>query len=290
MTFVFALVRAAHFLSLMAIFGAETLRFLLASRLTSAPKSCVPESVFEWAAIAALATSLLWFLLMTGQAAGDTSAMFDRNTLWTMATATSFGPFFVARIAACGALCVAVFGPRTRTARLFLSGFALADIAFTGHVAASGASFAWLRITSDAVHLLTAGFWFGALVELAPLVIANRAAPDVLLPALRVFSRWAAIAVFLLILAGVANSVMILYAAPQSWSAIYLTLLAAKITLAALMVGLALANRFSLVPGIGAGDPEAGRNLIGSVVTELATAAVLVVIVGFLGLIAPLGT
>lgn len=287
MTFLFALVRAAHFLSLMTIFGAEAFRLLLV-RLNPPPRSRVPDSVFEWAAIIALVTALLWFLLTTAQATGDPSAMFDSHTVWTMATATSFGPFFVARIVACGALCVTVFGPRTRTARLFLSGFALADIAFTGHVAASGPSFVWLRVANDATHLLAAGFWMGALVELVPFAIANRASPDTLVPPLKMFSGWGMIAVALLILAGAVNTVMILYVEPQRWSPTYLTLLALKITLAGFMVALALVNRFSLLSGIRDGHPEAERNLIGSVVTELATGVIVVVIVGFLGLIAPL--
>jgi putative copper resistance protein D len=288
MTIAFALVRAAHFLSLMAVFGGYALRALVEAQLKPAPASRVPEDLYRSAAGISLLTAILWFAFTAVQVSGDPGAIFDGHTLATVATETSFGPFFVARIAACAFLVAATFVPGAARARLLVSGFALGDIAFTGHAASAEVSIFGLGVASDAVHLVTAGFWFGALIELAPLAVALRSESGRLVPLLRLFSRWATPAVALLIAAGALNSVLILYADPARWSATYLTLLAIKIVLAALMVALALANRLSLVPGMETGDAEAGRNLVGSVTAELATGAIIVVIVGFLGLLSPL--
>ncbi len=285
---VFALVRAAHFLSLMTIFGAEALRALFARRLRPIPDSRIPPDVFHWAAATAFITAVLWLALTMAQATGDWAAFFDGHTLSLMATETSFGPFLIARIAACGFLVAASFVPGAARARLLLSGFALADIAFTSHAAASGLPFHWLRVANDAMHLLAAGFWLGALVELAPFVIAHLREPERIVPPLKLFSRYGLLAVALLIAAGTINGILILYTDPMRWSPTYLTLLAIKVVLAALMAALALANRFSLLPGVSAGNAEAEQNLMGSVIAEIATGAIIVVIVGFLGILPPL--
>jgi len=288
MTLAFALVRAAHYLSLMTIFGAEALRALFVARLRPVPEDRLPADVFHWAAAIAFITAIAWLALTMAQATGDPAAFFDGHMLAVTTTETSFGPFLVARIAACGFLLVATFVPGTARARLLLSGFALADIAFTSHAAASNIFVSWVRVANDATHLLAAGFWIGSLVALAPFVIAHRREPDRLVPPLKVFSRYGLLAVALLVIAGTINGVLILYADPARWSPTYLTLLAIKLVLAALMVALALANRFSLLPGVSAGNVEAEHNLVGSVIAEIVTGAIIVVIVGFLGILPPL--
>jgi putative copper resistance protein D len=283
-----ALVRAAHYLSLMTIFGAEALRALLVARLKPVPEDRVPTDVFHWAAATAFVTAIILLALTMAQATGEAGAFFDGHMLAVTTTETSFGPFLVARIAACGFLLMATFVPGTTRARLLLSGFALADIAFTSHAAASSVFVSWARVANDAVHLLAAGFWFGALVALAPFVIAHRSEPERLVPPLKLFSRYGLLAVALLVIAGTINGILILYADPARWSPTYLTLLAIKLVLAALMVALALANRFSLLPGVSVGNVEAEQNLVGSVIAEIATGAIIVMIVGFLGVLPPL--
>jgi putative copper export protein len=53
-------------------------------------------------------------------------------------------------------------------------------------------------------------------------------------------------------------------------------------------VALALANRFGLLADLAKDKPEASDTLIGSVVTEFVTGTLIVVIVGLLGIMAPL--
>ncbi len=288
MTLIFALVRAAHLLALMTIFGTEALRVLLRRALAAPPGPALSAKVFQWCALAAFVTSVAWLALTAAMASGNPAAAFDAATIRAVAGETSFGPILIARIAACGFLAAAAFIPGAQRARLLLSGFAIVNVAFTSHAAASGQSHVPLRMANDAAHLLAAAFWVGAIAELFPLAIAGRASPRTLIPPLKVFSLWGTIAVAVLIAAGTLNGVMILDASPMLWSPTYLTLLAVKIVLAALMVGLALANRFSLLPGIDAGKPEAEQNLLGSMGAEFACGAIIVLIVGVLGITSPL--
>ena len=60
---------------------------------------------------------------------------------------------------------------------------------------------------SDAVHLLTAGFWIGGLAVLV--VLFRRKEPNILL-ALSLFSDWAMIAVLLLVMTGLINAASII--------------------------------------------------------------------------------
>jgi putative copper resistance protein D len=172
--------------------------------------------------------------------------------------------------------------------RILLSGAALAAIALTGHAAAAGDDrFLALRAGNDAVHLLAAGFWVGSLVEIVPLAVTRRRSITDLAPALRLFSLWATVAVLLLVAAGTINTYLILFGAHAHWSAGYVGLLAAKITLAAVMVSLALVNRFHVLPGIEKRQPDSADNLVASSVLELVVGVSIVVIASVLGTMAP---
>jgi putative copper resistance protein D len=287
MTAVFAVVRAAHFLSLMTIFGAASLRALFLLSLPAPPVSRVSIQLFPMGACVALASALFWFGLTVAQVGGGAAAVISLQTIWIVITQTSFGPVFLARITLTGLLVATTFFPQASVAPIVLSAAALGAISLTSHAAASGDSFTQLRVANDAAHLLTAGFWIGALVELVPLVIAERKSAKALVPPLRVFSRWGAIPVAVLITTGAFNGIMILHTSAARWSPGYLTLLAAKVVLAGLMVSLALTNRYSLLPDVRLGLPEAAENLAGSVVAEFAIGMIIVCIVGVLGLVAP---
>ncbi len=288
MTTAFAFVRAAHFLALMLVFGAESLQALFGAFLAEQPQQLLSRRLFTIASSVALATALLWFGLTAIQIGGSWDAALDPQMLSVIAGQTSFGPIFLARIALCALLVVASLLPRLRIVRIVVSGSALAAIALTSHAAASGQTFVLARAANDAVHLLAAGFWIGSLAVLVPLVAAQRKTPLALMPALRLFSLAGTIAVALLIAAGTINAVMILYAGPTRWARAYMLLLALKLVLAGLMVAIALANRFGLLSDLAKGKAEAADTLLGSVLTEFVTGVLIVVIVGLLGLMPPL--
>ena len=288
MTAAFALVRAVHFLGLMTIFGSEALRALFRARLKPAPADHLPSWVPTVAAGAAFATVFFWLDLTAATMSGDRTDLLDPNLLWITLTQTFFGRVAIARAVLLAALLVSLCWRNAGAIRIALSGAALAAISLTSHAAASGdAQFMAFRAANDAVHLLCAAFWIGGLAVLAPLVVAEQKRPGALVAPLRAFSRWGLAAVSLLVAAGSLNGYFILFGGAGRWSLAYLALLAAKIVLAAVMISLALANRFSLLPGIDAGHKEAEETLPLTVVAELVFGILVIAIVSLLGLLPP---
>jgi putative copper resistance protein D len=284
---ILAIVRGVHLASLLTLFGAESFDALWHARGTNEIAVALPKRVRIWIAAIAFITALLWLLIAAAQIGGE-SILPDRATLTLVLGQTLFGNIALMRVAILLALLGATFSNAPAAMRVALSGAALAAIALTGHVAAAGSPDGLvLRAAVDAVHLLSAGFWIGGLAVFARLVVSERTRLRTLLPPLRVFSQWAVGAVALLVTAGSFNGYLVLFGGHGAWNVSYLTLLAAKLVLAALMVALALTNRFGIVPAMARGEPEANESLTMSVYAELVSGIFIVAIVGFLGLIAP---
>jgi putative copper export protein len=92
----------------------------------------------------------------------------------------------------------------------------------------------------------------------------------------------------LLVVAGTTNAIAILDIRGMAWSVSYLSLLALKLVLAAVMIALALTNRFSLMPGLARGESEAAQTLPFTVIAELGCALAILLVVGILGLTSPM--
>ena len=137
------------------------------------------------------------------------------------------------------------------------------------------------------MHLLAAGFWLGSLAPLiASLRLTNdQAASANALLALRRFSSLGQIAVATILVTGVVNSWLVLDAWPTG-SSPYQALLLAKIALVAIMVALALANRYVLLPRFDTA-PYALRLLRWSAVGETIMGLGAVGLVSIFGILAP---
>jgi putative copper resistance protein D len=280
------IIRAIHFASLMTIFGASSLRTLFRASLAGPPADPLPRAFLNWCAGAALLSALVWLVLVGSDLTGRGGLSIDGA--WLVARQTLFGRVMLARVTLLVLLATTMPVFSAYLPRIALSGLALAAIALTGHAAAAGSDrFLLVRAANDAVHLLAAGFWVGALVEIVPLAIAQRRSVADLAPALRVFSFWGTIAVSLLVAAGAINSYIILFGAHARWSGAYVGLLAVKLTLAAVMVSLALVNRFHVLPAIEKQQPDSAGNLVASSVIELVVGVSILIIVSVLGTLAP---
>ncbi len=283
MTLLFALIRAVHFVALMVAFGGNTYLALIRKLPDARPRDSRLRVLFCSAALVAFLTALAALCLTAGLMSGDWHAAYDRQAVFAVVTATAYGHVFLARLPV---LIVLVLSS-TLTKRPFaplnamLACASLAMLALTSHAAASGAGPS-LMAANDALHLLCAGFWIGGLTVLALIVVERRPG---LVGALGVFSLWGTYAVFLLIVAGTVNAFGILHGPFAGLSRTYLAVLTAKIFLAALMIALALANRFRLTPAIHAGDPDGTGMLRWSVATELTVGAVVVFLAALLGLL-----
>jgi putative copper resistance protein D len=281
-----AIDRAVHFLCLMAVFGAEAMATLLRAHNAIEVRSQLSRRFLGTCAGLALATAVLWLLLVAAQMSGTAP---DANVVATVLGETMFGHAMAARLVLLTLLVAAILLETPRLSRVVLSGAALAAIALTSHAAAAGnPGVLLLRAANDAAHLLAAGSWLGGLVLLVPMVVRARGAAGPLIPALRLFSRWGIAAVAVIVIAGTTNAYLILFSnSAGRWSHTYLTLLAVKLVLAAIMIAIALANRFGLVPALRRGEPEARETLTLAVVSELGAGILIVAIVSFLGLLPP---
>jgi putative copper resistance protein D len=232
---------------------------------------------WRWSALVlALAAGIAW----AGLAAAQMAEAMDRQVVVATATDTLFGQLFLARMAALLGMGLLLILRRGRALMVALSATALALPAATSHAAAaSPAGFAAIGAATDALHLLTAGFWMGGLVIL--LLLVRRREPNLLL-ALSLFSDWGMAAVLLLAMTGLINSASILLGPEGKMSPPYLGLLGAKLALVAVMVGLALVNRFRLMPR--AREAPIARNMV----LELSLGLGAVLLAGALGQLQPL--
>jgi putative copper resistance protein D len=273
----FAATRALHFASLMTVFGA--------SALMQQAGDLAIRRLLRAACIVALATAILWLGFVANEMTGE---MPGPERLWNVVTASGYGHVFAVRFVLLMLLVALAFRPGRHGAKAVLAGAALAALGFTSHAAASGdASYRWLRALNDALHLLTAGFWLGGLAALTPEVLAKPMNGKRLAILLRRFSRYGTISVAILLVSGTLNGIAILDTAMR-WAGGYVGWLAFKIVLAGLMVALALTNRFSVLPGLEAGEVQARETIPLTVAAELSFALAIVLIVGFLGLMPPM--
>ena len=184
---------------------------------------------------------------------------------WTSALATSLGPSLLIAI---GAMAVAFYAWKSPSIRLawLLTSLAMAGVglslAASGHAAT--ASPQWLTRPSLFLHGVAVAYWVGALAPLA--AMAHRRKDD--LPrALKQFSGLAVPLVGLLVLSGLALSIIQLGSVRALTETSYGILLSIKLALVMLLLALAALNRFVGTPAVVA-DYNNTRLLRGSIVTE----------------------
>lgn len=284
MTGLFAAIRAAHFLSLMAAFGAASFGALLARHQMPGPPERWARAFFPAAAAIGLFTAILWLVLA---AAGMTGGPLDPAAVKLVASATEFGRIAVWRILGLGLLLALCLVRMRLGAVAVLTALLLASLGLTSHAAAEAGAMPLLRAGNDALHLLTAGFWVGGLVVLAILVRQHHKQPEYLAAPFHLFSRWGTPAVAVLVLSGIANAAAILPVRALSTNNAYVDILGVKIALALVMIVLAIVNRLELVPLLGAGNRTVAGRLSRSVLAEILLGMLVIGIVGYLGQMAP---
>ena len=99
--------------------------------------------------------------------------------------------------------------------------------------------------------------------------------------ALSLFSEWAMIAVLLLVMTGLINGTTILLGGAGKPSLLYMSVLAGKLALVGVMLGLAAMNRFRLMPQ--GHDQAIARNAA----RELVAGITVVLLAGVLGQLQP---
>jgi copper resistance protein D len=255
------------------------------------------------AAVVGAVLSLLALMVMAKQMAGvsDYSAV-TRHVVEMILTRTSAGFAWAARVGALAACVVALLALRSRPELRFAllacgGGVALATLAWTGHGAMDDGARGYLHLSSDAVHLLAAGAWVGALFAFVTLSIApgqgDRGTMDCLARTASGFARIGTLVVLALLVTGIVNYVLIAGPTLRGLVAtLYGRLLLVKLALVAGMVGLAAANRYRFAPrleaAVAAGDHAlAARALRRSLGSECGLAALVLAVVAWLGVLSP---
>jgi putative copper resistance protein D len=252
-----------------------------------------------WSSLAAaLASGAAWLALLAAEIGGVPVAEALSDGLpWTVLTQTTFGNAWMLRVVIVAALAALLlvrrFAPRLIDilCTMLAAAFAAA-IAWTGHAAGMEGVDGVIHLTSDALHLVAAGAWLGAIWPLALLFAAAGRAGDhasaaVAHRATQRFSILGMISVAAILATGAVNAWEILGTAGIFADTTYNRLLLVKIALFAVMVAFAAYNRQRLTPQLASGDGRAMRRLRWNSLTEAGLGLAILAIVAVLGRMTP---
>jgi putative copper resistance protein D len=256
--------RLVHYAALMLIFGTSALLCQLdASSLRSRVNARMAQALRIAAALVVFSTAVD-LPLQTGEIGGAWQSALDFHLLATVLQ-TDIGHVWCARmlLALVTLLAIWLRQPGRSGGVAIASGLLLASLALTGHAAMDDGPRGVLHGVNHAVHLICAGAWLGSLI---PFLLCLRALPDTAMRAdatiaLRRFSSTGHFAVAGVIVSGMVNTALIVGRWTPDWSSNYQMLLALKVLLTAVMIGLAIANRYVFVPRM-RNDPKAASAAI----------------------------
>lgn len=285
-----ALCRFFHFLAAMLAFGMGTYLCLYAPEPLKRELTPAVRRLTLIAAVVALITAIVWLALESASMADDWSAALDREAIGAVLTDTAFGHAWAAHLALAAALvAVVVFGPRARWAATAVASAALlASLGLVGHAAMHTGAEGVLHRMNHAVHLLAAGAWIGGLVPFAMCLRAyqrddlRRSAVQAMMN----FSFWGQFIVAAIVLTGFVNIALTSGHPPIPPTTPYRALLAAKIVIVAIMISLAVFNRFVLAPRLKA-SAKALAVLRATSAAEIALGLVVVALVSVFALLDP---
>jgi putative copper resistance protein D len=285
-----ALCRFAHFLAAMLAFGMSAYLWAYAPERLRLALSPVVRRLALIASVVALIAGLLWLALESASMADEWSAAVDPEAIGAVLTDTAFGHAWVLHLALAVALVVVVaFGPRTRWAATSLvSAALLASLGLVGHAAMQIGAEGFLHRANHAVHLTAAGAWIGGLVPFAMCLRAYER-DDLRKDAVRAmagFSFWGQLIVAAIVLTGVVNIALTSHHPPLPPTTPYRALLVAKLVIVAIMILLALLNRFVLAPRLEA-SANALTTLRATSAVEVALGCVVVALVSVFALLDP---
>jgi putative copper resistance protein D len=257
-----------------------------------------------------IASAIVWLLLEAATMSGTPLAVaFNRQTLDVVVRETLFGRVSLARLGLSLLLSAALWlawreprrpGSILKIGGTLLAGAYAATLAWTGHATGDTGADRYIHLTSDAVHLLAAGAWVGALPALISLLtraggVARPEGFALAVSATRRFSTLGMISVSALVVTGLVNAWYLVGSVPALLGTDYGRLLLCKLLLFALMVTLAAINRLRLTPQLATATPMSigtpSRNALArlrrNTLLEMAAGVAIVGIVAALGLTTP---
>jgi putative copper resistance protein D len=286
------LCRLLHFAATMQLFGANVFVWALVPAGLARELTGPMRRMTAAAIVVAAITAFAWLALESGQMGEGWGDVLNPAALGAVSFETAFGRVWLWRLAIALALVVALaMGGRERLAFLVpASALLLASLGLVGHATLQAGLIGALHRLNHGVHLLAAGAWLGGLL---PLILCLRRDGDVRLraevgAALRRFSGLGHFAVALVVLTGVVNNALTLGAWPIDFSSPYQALLAAKIAVVAVMIAMALFNRYVLTPRIKSEPGFVLRALTVNSFVEIALGMAVLALVSAFALLEPI--
>ena len=275
------LTRAIHFGAVLWLFGEFVLYAVVAGpalrsvsahastgsrelerRLIRVAGGCVAMSV---------ASSIAWLLLEAANMSGTPLAVaISGHTLDVVVRETLFGRIWVVRLALSLLLSAALwFAWRRQSGRkdailriggTLLAGAYAATLAWTGHAVADTGADRFIHLGSDAVHLIAAGAWVGALPGLTSLLkrAGDLTRPEGFTLAVSATGRFSTLGMFsvsALVVTGLVNTWYLVGSVATLLGTDYGRLLLGKLLLVAMMIALAAINRLVLAPRLATSAP-----------------------------------
>ena len=285
-----ALCRFAHFMAAMLAFGSSAFLWLYTPadlRRALAPRI---RRLALSASLVALATAILWLALEAESMAENWSAAADPGMIAAVLTETEFGQAWIAHLVFAAAFVAAALLARGEEwgSITVLAGLTLASLALVGHAAMQIGLEGALHRANHAVHLLMAGAWLGGLIAFAmcrDAYAANTLRRDAV-SAMTRFSFYGHFVVAAIVATGIANIAMISGHPPLPPTTPYRALLDVKIGVVAIMILLALFNRYALTPRIKS-DANALAALRLTSTLEVALGTLVVALVSLFALLEP---
>jgi putative copper resistance protein D len=280
--------RLLHYSALVFVFGTLVFIRFLAPPALGAIIARPFRTPLAAGIVLAAVTTWLWLPLQAAEIGGGWDGATDPDTLCAVLFDTGFGHVWLGRAALSLLLLLQIRGRRSGRVAL-TAGALLASLSLIGHAAMQAGLPGLLHRLNQATHLLAGGFWLGALVPFVRCLPKLRV-PDLRAEAIQALQRFSAVghvAVAAVLASGVVNVVLVLGGWPTDWSSPYQALLAGKILAVLAMTGLAIANRYILVPRIRRSNGSAVRRIRDGAVAEIVLGLGVLALVAVFGLLDP---
>jgi putative copper resistance protein D len=279
--------RLCHYLAAMILCGSlSTVGYLVAPLPPASQKRVYSRllQVHRLAVVTALVSAILWLIAVAGGIGDGWNDALNPAFVGMVLADTAFGAIWRWRLLLYGLIAALML--MRPPAGVFLASLVtvgLVTIALTGHSAANAGMSGILQGSFDAIHLVTGAVWIGGLV---PLILAL-GIPEGIRRTVNRFSMIASLAVFLVVASGTINAWFLIGSPRDLVTTTYGQLLSLKVILVALMVILAVLNRFWITPRYSRDPVRAARHLRITIGLELALALIVLVLVAVFGTMSP---
>lgn len=248
LAYIYVGLRFIHFGALMLIFGNALYSVWFAPSSLHRLMTRRFQAQQQIASLVSLLSAFLMFMIQAGLMGNGWGDVFNPDVLQSV-LATQFGSVWLWQIIlAVITACAAWLAPQKGSRLLLLAMGQFVLLAGVGHAAMNDGAVGAMQRINHALHLLCAATWVGGLLPLLFCMhLAKGRWQTAAIYTMMRFSRVGHYAVAGVVLTGAINGLFIL-GITVPWQTGYVQLLLFKCALVALMVVIALANRYFLVP------------------------------------------